>query len=64
MGKLLGDHSVTVNYYTGNNVTLSGPYAGVLGWPAQCGGAGNRCWPEMDRKNTQVVLTAAGGAYF
>jgi hypothetical protein len=56
LGKLLGNYSVTVNYWNTNNVTMQGPYAGVLGWPSQCGGGMHRCWPEMDQRNTQIVL--------
>ena len=37
-----------------NGDELIGPYAGVLGWPAQCGAGDNRCWPEADRVNLQA----------
>jgi hypothetical protein len=61
LGKLLhDDYSVTLNYWGAKNVTLQGPYAGVLGWPAQCGGAGHKCWPSMDQHNLNTVLNAAG----
>ena len=61
LGKLLTeDFSVTIQYWGTANVTLRGPYAGVLGWPAQCGGPLHRCWPAMDKANLEVVVQAAG----
>jgi hypothetical protein len=62
MGKLLTDHAVTLTYWGTSNVTLQGPFAGVLGWPAQCGGSMRKCWPEMDQKNFEIVAKAAGEA--
>ena len=62
MGKLLGNHAITVTYWSTSSVTLQGPYAGVLGWPAQCGGAMHRCWPAMDEANLKTVVGAAGFA--
>ena len=58
MGKLLGDHAITVKYWGTSSVTLQGPYAGVLGWPAQCGGSLHRCWPAMDEANIKTVVGA------
>jgi len=63
LGRLLNPgFEVVVTYFTANNVTLTGPYAGVIAWPSQCGGALHRCWPAMDRANIQAVIKAAGGA--
>ena len=57
MGRLLNpNYEVTVSYRGTSNVTLRGPYAGVLGWPAQCGGPMRRCWPAMDKVNLAIVL--------
>ena len=50
LGKMLGNHTVTLP----SGETLGGPYAGVLGWPAQCGQGDARCWPEADRMNLKV----------
>ena len=36
-------------------VRLKGPFAGVLGWPAQCGGACKPCWPEIDKANSSII---------
>jgi hypothetical protein len=52
LGKMLGKHTVTLP----SGETLSGPYAGVLGWPAQCGQGDARCWPEADRLNLKEIL--------
>jgi hypothetical protein len=54
LGLLLGNHKVTVSYWGTSSAVLQGPYAGVLGWPAQCGGPLNRCWPGMDMQNFKV----------
>jgi len=62
LGKLLTDYKVTITYWGGATVTLQGPYAGVLGWPAQCGGGQRKCWPEMDEVNFKIVAEAAGNA--
>lgn len=62
LGKLLGDHKITVTYWGTASVTLQGPYAGVLGWPSQCGGSLHRCWPAMDETNLKTVTGAAGFA--
>ena len=51
LGQLLGNHSLTLP----RGEVLRGPYAGVLGWPAQCGAGDGRCWPEVDRINTELV---------
>ena len=61
LGKLLGNFSVQTRVY-GENLKLQGPFAGVLGWPAQCGGALHRCWPAMDEANLKTVVGAAGMA--
>jgi hypothetical protein len=58
LGKLLGDFSVELSIY-GEKFSLTGPYAGVLGWPAQCGSGDRRCWPEADRSNMLEVVKAA-----
>ena len=50
LGQLLGNHSLTLP----RGEVLRGPYAGVLGWPAQCGAGDGRCWPDVDRINTEV----------
>ena len=60
LGKLLGDYSVEVG--GGQKVHLQGPYAGVLGWPAQCGAADFRCWPTADRANIKQVIEGARSA--
>jgi hypothetical protein len=52
LGKLMGNHSITLP----GGDTLQGPYAGVLGWPAQCGAGDMRCWPAADKANLQEVL--------
>lgn len=51
LGQLLGNHSLTLP----RGEVLRGPYAGVLSWPAQCGAGDGRCWPEVDRINTEQV---------
>ena len=51
LGQLLGNHTLTLP----RGEVLRGPYAGVLGWPAQCGAGDGRCWPEVDRINTEQV---------
>ena len=38
---------------------MQGPYAGVLGWPAQCGMGDGRCWPEADQSNLNAVMDGA-----
>jgi hypothetical protein len=63
LGHLLGDFSVEVEVY-GEPFTLQGPYAGVLGWPAQCGlssqqSRDGRCWPDADKSNLQQIIEAA-----
>ena len=60
LGKLLGDYSVEVG--GGQKVHLQGPYAGVLGWPSQCGAADFRCWPTADRANIKQVIEGARSA--
>lgn len=62
LGRLLGDYSVEIGGYGteyGKKVQLQGPYAGVLGWPAQCGAADYRCWPGADKANIKEVIAAA-----
>ena len=44
LGKLLSNNSLDVKIY-GEPYTFTGPYAGVLGWPSQCGAGDLRCWP-------------------
>ena len=61
LGKLLGDYSVETKVY-GEPLQLKGPYAGVLGWPAQCGEGDFRCWPEADRSNVKQLLRGARAA--
>jgi len=65
LGKLLGDFSVELSIY-GEKFTMQGPYAGVLGWPAQCGMGDGRCWPEADRSNMEFVVQGAkeSGVHF
>ncbi len=46
----------------GEPLQLKGPYAGVLGWPAQCGEGDFRCWPEADRSNVKQLLRGARAA--
>ena len=58
LGKLLGNHSFESKTW-GSAFKLQGPYAGVLGWPAQCGKGDNRCWPEADEANLRVVIDGA-----
>lgn len=58
LGKLLGDFSVDLTIY-GEKFTMQGPYAGVLGWPAQCGMGDGRCWPEADQSNLERVIEGA-----
>ena len=43
----------------GEPYELKGPYAGVLGWPAQCGEDDQRCWPDADRANLEEVIKGA-----
>jgi hypothetical protein len=61
LGKLLGDFSMETKVY-GEPLRLQGPYAGVLGWPAQCGEGDFRCWPEADRSNVKQLLKGAKAA--
>jgi len=61
LGKLLGDFSMETKVY-GEPLQLQGPYAGVLGWPAQCGEGDFRCWPEADRTNVKQLLRGARSA--
>ena len=58
LGKLLGDFSAELTIY-GEKFTMQGPYAGVLGWPAQCGMGDGRCWPEADQSNMNAVMEGA-----
>ena len=58
LGKMLGNTSVDVVNY-GDRFTLQGPYAGVLGWPAQCSSSDRRCWPDADRANVKLILQGA-----
>merc|ERR1712070_1360601 len=58
LGKLLGSFSVELSIY-GETFTLQGPFAGVLGWPAQCGIGDRRCWPDVDQNNLQKVVDGA-----
>ena len=58
LGKLLGDFSMETKVY-GEPLQLKGPYAGVLGWPAQYGEGDFRCWPEADRSNVKQLLRGA-----
>merc|ERR1711871_992228 len=57
LGKLLGDFSISSPIYYGEEpYQLKGPYAGVLGWPAQCG---FQCFPQADKLNMAKVLEGA-----
>ena len=58
LGKLLGNHSIESKTW-GSAFKLQGPYAGVLGWPAQCGKGDMRCWPEADEANLKEVIEGA-----
>ena len=62
LGKLLGNFSLRVDIY-GEPFRLQGPYAGVLGWPAQCGLGGQsrdgRCWPDADKSNMMEIVRGA-----
>ena len=58
LGKLMGNHSVKLHVY-GEEYMLKGPYAGVLGWPAQCGEGDQRCWPDADKANMLEVMKGA-----
>jgi len=58
LGKLLGNFSVTLRVY-GEDYVMRGPYAGVLGWPAQCGQDDQRCWPDADKANMLEVVKGA-----
>jgi hypothetical protein len=56
LGKLMtSDFSIDVINW-GEKFTLKGPYAGVLGWPAQCGYGDRRCWPELDQANMVEII--------
>ena len=66
LGQLLGNTSLEVSIY-GEPYRFTGPYAGVLGWPAQCGVDGSskrdgRCWPDADRTNMLEVIKSAAQA--
>ena len=50
LGKMMGNHTIQLE----NGDTFEGPYAGVLGWPSQCGQGDERCWPEADKHNMEV----------
>merc|ERR1719409_2189524 len=50
LGKMMGNHTIQLE----NGDSLEGPYAGVLGWPSQCGQGDERCWPEADKHNLAV----------
>ena len=65
LGRLLGNFSVQTRVY-GETFTLQGPYAGVLGWPAQCAEGDRRCWPDADKANMQEVMKGAkeSGVHF
>jgi hypothetical protein len=58
LGKLLGNFSVQTRVY-GETFSVQGPYAGVLGWPAQCAEGDRRCWPEADKANLKAVMKGA-----
>jgi hypothetical protein len=61
LGKLTtADYSVSINYWGEKTLVMKGPFAGAIGWPAQCGGPGRKCWPGMDHHNQNIVLKAAG----
>jgi hypothetical protein len=59
LGKLLSTDFEFDVINWGEKITLKGPYAGVLGWPAQCGYSDRRCWPEADQSNMVEVLKGA-----
>lgn len=59
LGKLLSSDFEYDVINWGEKITLKGPYAGVLGWPAQCGYSDRRCWPEADQSNMVEVLKGA-----
>ena len=65
LGKLLGNFSVQTRVY-GETFTVQGPYAGVLGWPAQCAEGDRRCWPDADKANMGEVMKGAkeSGVHF
>ena len=65
LGRLLGNTSLKVSIY-GEPYTFTGPYAGVLGWPAQCAEGDRRCWPDADKANMQEVMKGAkeSGVHF
>ena len=65
LGKLLGNFSVQTRVY-GETFTVQGPYAGVLGWPAQCAEGDRRCWPDADKANMNEVMKGAkeSGVHF
>ena len=65
LGKLLGNFSVQTRVY-GETFTVQGPYAGVLGWPAQCAEGDRRCWPDADKANMKEVMKGAkeSGVHF
>ena len=57
LGYLLTENSsYEINGYSGDPpFTLKGPFAGVLGWPAQCGGGGCPCYPPIDEWAIDIV---------
>ena len=59
MGKLLSSDFEYEVINWGEKITIKGPYAGVLGWPAQCGYSDRRCWPEADQSNMVEILKGA-----
>ena len=62
LGKLLSSDFEYEVINWGEKITIKGPYAGVLGWPAQCGEGDFRCWPEADRSNVKQLLKGAKAA--
>ena len=59
LGKLLSSDFEYEVINWGEKITIKGPYAGVLGWPAQCGYSDRRCWPEADQSNMVEILKGA-----
>ena len=52
LGKMMGNHTIQLE----NGDTFEGPYAGVLGWPSQCGQGDERCWPDADKANMEEIM--------